>query len=149
MATVRISKYRKLVQAERFAGSFFINCSNDILFWTFGRHEGWQTDGEHGQSYDASSTEWAIWLMNLSPKNYRFQVIRPDWILKINGALCERGFYDTVDVVWQNVELAYRNYEFSFLFEENDIDIDNEAPLPRPKVTAVNIKSLDQIFPLK
>lgn len=149
MAFVEIYNEQRLVEKRNFRSGFYIAVREGMLSWCFGT-EAWRTDHREMMKYPGSPGRRLTDLIRLSPiSGYFFQVIQPNWTLKIDGSECPKGAYFSFDVCWSCVELIYRSYQFRFLFSAEDGIEDCEGTsLPVPNVYRTDIPDVDNSFPL-
>lgn len=147
MPQIKIYRSGKLLEERKFRDGFFINFLESELCWQFGT-EGWRTEQGYVKSFESLNTTWATWLTKVGSKApYYIEFVRPDWTLKVNDTFCERGFYLPLAIVWRQVDLIYRDYQFNFLFIPEETTIEDNTPLPKPDILASAIPNVDDIFP--
>lgn len=148
MASIEIYHGKRLVEERTFNGNFYLNSRDGVLFWQFEDTE-LHTDNQEVMRYSETYSQKITELIKLTPQSmYFFQVIRPDWTLRINEIDCPRGGYLTVDVYWRNIKLIFRDYQFCFTFTSEDTIVREEEPLPVPDVRRNDLLDADTTFPL-
>lgn len=130
MPCVNIYRGGQQIEAREFDRQFFISGS-EVLFWQADEDKDWATDERNSETLDTiRNAQRQITLIN-THKGYELSPILPTWNLWVNQEECERGFYGDTLIIWREIKLLYRDYEFIFLFEQGEKENDN-APLPKP-----------------
>lgn len=139
----QVTVYRGDTQIDflQFSRHFCIEVSEEdqAVYWKDDDSLGWHLDTIQSISYnDAQHPSLHVWLQgSLDSKSYSLPLLRHDWILEINRQSCQRGFYDSIIILWHNITLSYSDYHFDFTFEY--LDSNARAMLPTP------IKTLREI----
>lgn len=141
MPKAHIFENGQYIAEKTFNQAFYVAKYKDshVLLWqTFDIDEQdsspkWQTNHEIPLSAINESRYPEIWISRTPSEitSFHIKCVLPDWVLKINGEECERGFYDEFEIVWSEIALSLFHYDFVFIFRPGD----SNAVLPSPALT--------------
>ena len=142
MPDIKILRNGQQIVSKRFYGHFFVSGSNKVIFWRTDEDKHWSTDEVDSESPESIEGAQRQFAMIKTIRGYELSPILPSWGLRINGQTCERGFYGDIDIVWQEVRLSHRDYEFVFQFGQEEIETKagDSTILPRPLLPGTQIK---------
>lgn len=142
MPYVNIYRNGRQIETKKFNRQFVIS-GYKVLFWRADEDEGWTTDMENSETLETLKDAHRQVMLTNTSAGYELSSVLPSWRLWINQEECERGFYGDIMIMWDKVKLVYRDYEFLFLFEPNEAQVEGivkNSLLPSP---ILNEKQID------
>lgn len=141
MPYVNIYKGGRQIKIKEFSKQFLIS-GHKVLFWRADEDEDWTTDKENSEILDIlKDAQRHITLIN-TLKGYELSPVLPNWRLWVDQEECERGFYAEIMIVWNEVKLFYRDYEFVFQFGPKETQVEEnvrDTSLPKPLLNETQI----------